>query len=469
MRNVKVAILGAGTAGLTALGIVRKHTDDYVIVNDGPYGTTCARVGCMPSKALIHIANDYHRRGAFEAVGIRGGDGLRMDVGAALAWVRSYRDARVAPNLRPTDRAGERNIPGRASFEAPDVVRVARADGGEERIRAEAVIVATGSSPIVPAAWREFGDRILTTDTLFEQTDLPRRIAVVGLGAVGLEMGQALSRLGLEVSAFEMRNSVAALTAPAVRTEAAAHFAEEFELHLGHPVELHADGDAVRVVAGEGGVTVDAVLAALGRAPNVAGLGLERLGLPLDERGLPPFDAHTTQVGDLPIYIAGDVDADRVVMHEASDEGFIAAWNAVHGPTRFRRRTPLTIAFTDPEIAMVGLPHAALPEGTATASHDFSRQSRALAMRSAAGRLEVYAEPGSGRLLGAELMTPHGEHLAHLLALAIERELSVAEVLTMPVYHPVLEEGLRSALRSLAREAYGEAPLEFRKLTSDAS
>lgn len=469
MRKVKVAILGAGTAGLTALGVVRKHTDDFVIVNDGPYGTTCARVGCMPSKALIHVANDYHRRATFDAVGIRGGEGLRMDVAAALAWVRSYRDARVAPNLRPTDRAGERSIAGRATFEAPDVLRVVRTDGGEERVHAEAVIVATGSSPIVPAAWRSFGDRILTTDTLFEQRDLPGRIAVVGLGAIGLEMGQALSRLGLEVTGFELRDVVAALTDPELRAEAAKHFAEEFTLHLGNAVEIHAAGDALRVVAGDHEAEVDGVLAALGRASNVADLGLDRLGLPLDERGLPPFDPNTMQIGDLPIYIAGDVDADRVVMHEASDEGFIAAWNAVHGPTRFRRRTPLAIAFTEPEIAMVGLPHAALPDNAVSAAHDFSRQSRALAMRSAAGLLKVYAEPGSGRLLGAEMMTPHAEHLAHLLALAIEREMTVAEVLTMPVYHPVLEEGLRSALRSLARKAYGEAPLEFRRLGDGAS
>ena len=84
------------------------------------------------------------------------------------------------------------------------------------------------------------------------------------------------------------------------------------------------------------------------------------------------------------------------------------------------------IAFTEPEIAMVGLPHAALPDNAVSAAHDFSRQSRALAMRSAAGLLKVYAEPGSGRLLGAEMMTPHAEHLAHLLALAIEREMTVA-------------------------------------------
>jgi dihydrolipoamide dehydrogenase len=465
VRKVNVAILGAGTAGLTALGVVRKHTDDFVIVNDGPYGTTCARVGCMPSKALIHIANDFHRRHTFDAIGIRGAGGLTMDVAAALAWVRDYRDARVAPNLKPTDRVGDRNLPGRASFVAPDELLVTRPDGGEERVHADAVVVATGSTPIVPAPWRAFGDRILTSDTLFEQPDLPRRIAVVGLGAIGLELGQALARLGLEVTGFELRDSVAGLTDPELRAQAVERFASEFAVHLGHGVEIEPFGeDALHVVAGDAEATVDAALVALGRAPNVTGLGLEQLGLPLNERGLPPFDPHTMQIGDLPIYIAGDVDADRVVMHEASDEGFIAAWNAVHGPTRFQRRTPLSIAFTDPEIAMVGLPYASLPEDALSASHDFTRQGRAIAMRSAHGKLKVYAEPGSGRLLGAEIVAPHGEHLAHLLALAIERQLSVADILTMPVYHPVLEEGLRSALRSLARRAYGEAPLEFRPL-----
>jgi dihydrolipoamide dehydrogenase len=465
VRKVNVAILGAGTAGLTALGVVRKHTDDFVIVNDGPYGTTCARVGCMPSKALIHIANDFHRRRTFDAVGIRGADELSMDVAAALAWVRDYRDARVAPNLKPTERVGDRNIAGRAAFVAPDELLVARADGGEERIHADAVVVATGSTPIVPASWRAFGERILTTDSLFEQTDLPRRLAVVGLGAIGLELGQALARLGLEVTGFELRESVAGLTDPELQAEAVERFASEFSVHLGHGVEIERVGEGgLRVVAGDAEATVDAALIALGRAPNVSGLGLDRLGLPLDERGLPPFDPNTMQVGDLPIYIAGDIDADRVVMHEASDEGFIAAWNALHGPTRFQRRTPLSIAFTDPEIAMVGLPHASLPEGALSALHDFARQGRAIAMRSAHGKLRVYAEPGNGRLLGAEIVAPHGEHLAHLLALAIERQLTLAELLTMPVYHPVLEEGLRSALRALARQAYGEAPLEFRQL-----
>ncbi len=467
MRKVDVAILGAGTAGLTALGIVRKATDDYLIVNDGPYGTTCSRVGCMPSKALIQIANDLHRRTTFEAAGIRGGEALHVDLAAALAWIRAYRDRLTAHNLKATDQAGDRNVPGRASFLAPDELLVVTADGSEERVRARATIVATGSSPVVPPVWRDLGDRILTTDAIFEQRDLPRRVAVVGLGAVGLELGQALARLGLEVSGFELRAAVAALTDPDVSAYAVERMASELPVHLGHGVEIAPDGEALRVTGGDASVTVDAVLAALGRRPNLAGLRLEALGVDLDERGMPPFDPHTTQIGDLPVFLAGDVTGERVVMHEASDEGFIAAWNALHGPTRFQRRVPLTIAFTDPEIALVGRSWAELERGgedVVVGKVDFSRQSRAIGMRRAHGMLRLYARRGDGRLLGAEMMAPDGEHLAHLLALALDRELSLAELLRMPVYHPVLEEGLRSAARSMARQAYGEAPIEFRTL-----
>ncbi len=462
MRKVKVAIIGAGTAGLTALARVRHATEEFVIINAGAYGTTCARVGCMPSKALIHIANNFHRRKGFGEVGIRGAEALGIDIARVLEWVRAYRDGRVAEVLGATDRIGDRNIPGRAEFLSPNELRVLRADSGEERIRAQAVVIATGSQSVVPAAWRSFAGRILSTDTLFEQKDLPRRIAVLGLGSIGLEIGQALARLGLEVHGFEMRAGVAALTDPALAGYAAECFAGEFFLHLGRAVEIRPRGDAWVVDNGEERIETDAVLAALGRRPNLDGLGLERIGATLDARGVPEYDPRTLRIGDLPVYIAGDANADRAVMHEASDEGFIAACNAIGGDFRPHRRVPLTITFTDPEIVMVGARFADLPrEEFATAEYDFSRQGRAIAMRRAEGHLRVYAARGSGRLLGAEMVAPEGEHLGHLLALAIDRELTVAELLRAPVYHPVLEEGLRSALRALARKVYKTVPLEF--------
>jgi dihydrolipoamide dehydrogenase len=467
VRHVRIAILGAGTAGLTALSQVRKHTDNFVIINHGPYGTTCARVGCMPSKALIQAADDFHRRSALATLGILGGEGLRVDLPAVLQRVRDYRDARVAGVLGSTNSLqSAQNIAGRARLDGPNRLIITRPDGQEEAIGADHILIATGTRPVVPAAWRAFGERILTTDDLFERPDLPRRIAVVGLGVIGLELGQSLARLGLQIHGFELRESLGPLTDPVIQAEAQRRIGAEFPLHMGRAVTLREGaGGAVLVDNGETVVEVDAVLAAMGRRPNTDGLGLETLGVPLDARGLPAFDRNTLQIGDLPVFFTGDVNGELQVLHEASDEGFIAAFNALHGPARFKRRVPLAIAFTDPQMAVVGQTWQALQgRPFATGGVNFAQQARAMAMLRAAGQLHVYAEPGSGKLLGAELCAPGAEHLGHLLALAIQRDMTVAELLTLPFYHPVLEEGLRTALRVLARAVYGDAPLEMARL-----
>jgi len=468
VRHVHIAILGAGTAGLTALSQVRKHTDDFVIINHGPYGTTCARVGCMPSKALIQAADDFHRGSQLASLGIRGGEGLKVDLPAVLQRVRDYRDARVAGVLGATHSLQPaQNIAGRARLDGPGRVIVTHAaDGREEIITADRILIATGTRPLVPQAWQAFGNRILTTDDLFERPDLPRRIAVVGLGVIGLELGQALARLGLDVHGFELRESLGPLTDPVIQAEAQHRIGAEFPLHLGRAIDLREGAAGTLIVDnGESPVEVDAVLAAMGRRTNTDGLGLQTLGVPLDARGLPDFDRNTLQIGDLPVYFTGDVNGELQVLHEASDEGFIAAFNALHGPTRFRRRVPLAIAFTDPQIAVVGQTWQSLQgRSFATGGFNFAQQARAMAMLRAAGQLHVYAEPGSGKLLGAEMCVPGAEHLGHLLALALQRDMTVAELLTLPFYHPVLEEGLRAALRVLARAVYGEAPLEMARL-----
>jgi len=187
--KVDTIIVGAGSAGLSALREVRRSTDDFVLINDGHWGTTCAAVGCMPSKALIEAANAVHRRHTLEALGIRGADGLRADIPAVLARVRALRDQFVKGPSSVPDKLGKRAIAGRARLTGPGAVEV---DG--RRIEARAIILAPGSRPIVPEPWRAFGDRLLTSDTLFEQTDLPRRIAVIGPGAIGRRGAAAAGR-----------------------------------------------------------------------------------------------------------------------------------------------------------------------------------------------------------------------------------------------------------------------------------
>ncbi|SCX51479.1 dihydrolipoyl dehydrogenase [Nitrosospira sp. Nsp1] len=448
-ESYDVAIVGAGTGGLAALNEVKKRTSNFILINDGPWGTVCARVGCMPSKTLIEAANAFHTRNTFEEFGIRGAGSLTLDIPAALRYVRRLRNDFVASTLKTTEALGERAISGRARLLGAGKLEV----NGRE-LRARSIIIATGSRPVVPEPWHAFGRQLLTTDTLFEQQTLPSRMAVIGLGPVGMEMAQALSRLGVNVAAFDQKTAIAGLRDPGVNAVATELLQQEFPVHLGQKADLHASNGGMQVRAGSKEAVVDSVLVSLGRRPNIDNLGLETLGIELDEHGLPPVDPHTMQIADLPVFMAGDINDRIPLLHEAADEGHIAGINATRrDPMYFKRRVPLAIVFTDPNIAMIGRRFNSLDANKIlTGEACFKHQGRARVGQRNKGILRLYAEPESGRLLGAEMCAPAGEHMAHLVALAIDRSLTVHDMLRLPFYHPTLEEGLRSALRQLSAQ-----------------
>ncbi len=275
-------IVGAGSAGLAALREVRKRTDRFLIVNDGPYGTTCARVGCMPSKLLIEAANAFHRRHSFEEFGITGGAALAADLPAVLRRVRKLRDGFVAGTVEITDALGARSVAGRARLLGPTQVEV-----NGHTYHAKSIVLAPGSQPVLPAEWQALGARVLTTDTLFEQTMLGPRMAVVGMGPLGLEMAQALARLGVDVHGYATRDLLGGLSDPAVNDALREALRNEFTLHVGAQATLHAAEGGIEVRSGAHRTVVDQVLVAIGRRPQLAGLGLETLGVALDPHGMP--------------------------------------------------------------------------------------------------------------------------------------------------------------------------------------
>ena len=203
----------------------------------------------------------------------------------------------------------------------------------------------------------------------------------------------------------------------------------------------------------------DYVLAATGRTPNVQGIGLDRTSLKLDDKGAPSFDPLTTQTvsteGPSPIFIAGDVSNFIPLLHEATDEGRIAGRNAARlalgqPVVPGLRRAALGVMFTDPQTAIVGGGfHQLKPGAFATGQASFEDQGRARILFKNKGLLNVYGDVANGRFLGAEMLAPSAEHLAHLLAWALQNQMTVAQMLDMPFYHPTVEEGLRTALRDL--------------------
>jgi dihydrolipoamide dehydrogenase len=298
----------------------------------------------------------------------------------------------------------------------------------------------------------------VVNDDVFDWDDLPRSVAVFGPGVIGLELGQALARLGVRVVVLGRGGRLGPITDPYVQRAAAAAFGAEFTLDPdAHVTRVERAGDQVEIdYQSPGGdkrtERFDYVLAATGRVPNVDSLGLETLGLERDARGVPTFDRTTAQAGMSPIFIAGDAADDVPLLHEAADEGRIAGENAALFPKVKvgARRAGLGIVFTDPQIAIVGPGFAGLKSAAlATGEVSFEDQGRSRVMLRNKGHLRVYADPTTGRFLGAEMVGPDAEHIGHLLAWALQAEMTVEQMLSMPFYHPVVEEGLRTALRDL--------------------
>ena len=447
-----VAVVGAGTAGIAAWRAATEEGARAVLIERGPGGTTCARVGCMPSKLLIAAAEAAEGARAAHRLGI-GIDRVRVDGPAVLARMRAWRDRFVGSVFEGLDRLPEdARLSGHAVFEGPETLRV----GDGIRLRFKAAVLATGSSPSVPEPLRALGGRVLTTDTVFEIADLPDSLAVLGAGPVGLELAQAMARLGVATSVFDPSDSLGGLSDPDMKAAARDIFAEAFDLHLGAEVEAGApDGEGARLTWEGGARTFSAVLAAAGRPPNVAGIGLERTGARLDARGSPDLDPRSLLCAGSAVLIAGDASATRPVLHEASRQGRIAGRNAARlaAGGSLERPEPwprLAIVFSDPQIAVVGGGFDG-EKGYRVGRADFCDQGRAQAMDRAQGGLRLYAEP-DGRLAGAEMIGPQVEHLAHILAHAVQDGLDVARLRERPTYHPTVEEALDTALSDLARQ-----------------
>ncbi|MBU8974792.1 dihydrolipoyl dehydrogenase [Lysobacter sp. MMG2] len=460
MKTLKtdIAILGAGSAGMSAYRTASEHTTNLVVIEGSHYGTTCARVGCMPSKLLISAADAAHAVQGAAAFGVHAGPS-RIDGVEVMDRVRRERDRFVGFVVGAVHRWPEAHrLDGFARFLSPHELLV----GSDTMVVADRIVIATGSSPAVPPGWREaLGDKLLVNDDVFAWKTLPASIAVVGTGVIGLEIAQALHRLGVRVRLFGRSDRLGPLTDPAL--QAVARSTLGAELDVVSPVRdlvprLDSSGRVqVRATMADGsGVvdTFDCVLVAIGRRANVGSLGLENAGIALDASGIPTVDRRTGQIDRSHIFLAGDVAEDRQILHEASDDGRIAGDNAGRYPhVRIRpRRAPLSIVFSDPQIMLAGQTHAELVASGMefmVGEASFDDQGRSRVMLKNRGAIRVYGEAGTGRFLGAEMIGPSAEHIGHLLAWSVQRGDTVQQMLDSAFYHPVVEEGLRTALRQL--------------------
>jgi dihydrolipoamide dehydrogenase len=379
-----------------------------------------------------------------------------------MARVRRERDRFVGFVLRDIERIPDADrLRGHARFIDDHTLLVDE----HTRVTAESVVIATGSRATYPAAFNKLGDRLIINDHVFEWTDLPKSVAVLGPGVIGLELGQALHRLGVRVAVLGRGGKLGPISDPEIRAATLSILGSEFLLDPdAQIVSMERDGDTVVIrrkdARGEPLTErYDYVLAATGRTPNVESLGLEHTTIDCDAAGVPVFDAITTQTlnaaGASSIFCAGDVSNYIPLLHEAADEGRIAGDNAARVAagkpvSRGLRRAGLGIVFTDPQIAIVGGGWPALTPGQfAVGQVSFEDQGRSRILFKNKGLLNVYGDITTGRFLGAEMVGPAAEHIGHLLAWSLQNTMTISQMLEMPFYHPVIEEGLRTALRDL--------------------
>lgn len=459
--RVDVAIVGAGTAGMGAYRAARAQTDSVLLIEAGAYGTTCARFGCMPSKLLVAAGQAAHQARHTERFGVQV-QGVTVDGGAAvMARVQRERDRFVGFVLETVDAIapGDR-LRAKVSFQNANTPNTLTTEQGQ-LIHAQRIVIATGSIPVLPPVLKELSARLLTNENVFDLANLPTSLAVFGSGVLGMELAQAMSRLGVKVKVFGVGGGVAGIHDSAIRDYANTTFNDEFYLDASaqvRSVKETAAGVDIHYLHRDGAWRTepfDHVLAATGRAPDLVGLALENAGLPLDERGVPVFDRTTLQCGNSTVFIAGDASNDIPLLHEAADPGRIAGENAGRYPAvqPGLRRAPLAVVFADPQIASVGFNLEQLSQlfedRFEAGQVHFEDQGRSRVMMLNQGILKVYGEQGSGLFLGAEMFGPAAEHIGHLLAWAVQQRMTVSSMLDMPFYHPVIEEGVRTALRDL--------------------
>nr|WP_299037306.1 dihydrolipoyl dehydrogenase [uncultured Psychrobacter sp.] len=465
-RSVSIAVIGAGTAGQNAFRQARKSIKDIVIINEGYWTTTCVSVGCMPSKLLIAAAERAHDAKYSEEFGIHSevtinGKQVMARVQAERSHFESYIEKQV--ESWPDDK----KIDGRAYINKEGLIEV-----NDERIKADRIIVATGSKPFVPDGWSDkLGETLLTSDSVFELSDLPDSMAVVGAGAVGLELAHAFARLGVAVTLFNRTTRIGGLKDDEVNDKAISCLSEEMSFYLGsqiHEVATKVDDSGRRVATIDytdkddkpGSWQGDYVLVATGRRNNIDKLGVENLGVELDDKNRPKdVSKKTGQVGELAVHIVGDANMHLPFLHVASDEGYSAGNQVCGNEHKAYIRppaAPLAILFTNPQLLMVGKSIPEIEEDPdleyVIGKVSFDNQGRSRIMGVNCGLLHIYGCKKTDRVLGATMVGPDAEYIGHILATAITNDITVKQLLDAPFYHPTILEGLRTALRDVQHQ-----------------
>ncbi len=452
MERTQVAVVGGGPGGYVAARRLGQLGVETVLIEKSHLGGTCLNEGCIPTKALYVATSPLGRRATFARMGIT--LAAEADLGRLRAWVDEVIGGLRSGVVQLLAGSKVEVLAGVARIVGPGQLRV-QTDRGELALGAEAIVLATGSSPIELRGFPFDGERVWSSaDALFLRR-VPEHLVVIGGGVIGLELATVYRRLGSEVTVVELLDRLLPGVGLSRRGESVVRRAlagQGVGVRLGARAErLTPNGVVLATGSGEEEIPGDAVLVAVGRRPNSSDLGLESVGVRVEKGVVVTGEGFAAAEG---VYAIGDVRGGWMLAHKASHEGLLVAERL--GAT-FRSR-PLPSAgegaipqaiFTQPEVALVGVPvDEATARGLKVARFPFVALGRAWAEGETEGHVQLVAD-GEGRLLGAEVLGPHASDLIAEATLAIQAGLTAEDLAEAVHAHPTFPEGLWEAALSL--------------------
>ncbi len=456
-----VVFIGGGPGGYVgAIKAAQLGLKTACVEGRGALGGTCLNVGCIPSKALLHASHLAHEAEAnFAKMGLNVGP-----VGVDVAKMLGFKDDVIKSNTQGIEFLFKKYkvdyVKGWGSIAAPGSVKVKGADGAETTLTAKNIVIATGSesSPLKGVTVDE--KRVVTSTGALELSAVPKRLVVIGAGVIGLELGSVWKRLGSEVTVVEFLDHVT----PGMDGEIQKAFQKSLEKQgikfvLGAAVSgVDASGADLKVNYtlrkdnSTASLEADVVLLAVGRRAFTAGLGLEAVGVALDERGRVKTDGHGRS--NVPgIWAIGDVIAGPMLAHKAEEEGVSVAETLAGQKGHVNYDVIPGVIYTDPEVATVGKTEEQLKEeGRAykVGKFSFIANGRAKAILATEGFVKVLADAKTDRILGVHILGPQAGETIHEYCVAMEFGAAAEDVARTCHAHPTLSEALREAAMAAA-------------------
>jgi dihydrolipoamide dehydrogenase len=453
-EGVDLLVVGGGPGGYSAALKASELGREVAIVDRlgaSGIGGTCLHVGCIPSKALLEVADVAHRVTAMEHAGLTS-SGLGVDLRRFQAWkqeiVGRLRDG-IATRLRHQH---VQVIRGELTFNRPDRAAVATPDGQVGFLEFTAAVVATGSRPVCPPELQLDGEQVIDSTGLLALEQLPARVAVVGAGYIGVELATALRKLGASVSLIEQRHRVLPdfdddLTRPVQR----GLHGLGVDLLLGARPAGFTDGElCVRSADTERRIPADVVVVAAGRRPDTESLGLQATGATLDSDGF--VNVGASRLATPRLAAIGDVTAGPALAHKAMAEADTAVLALTGKPARFEPLAVPAVVFSDPEVVTVGLTASAAKAAglsAATAKVPLASSGRAHVLGAPRGLVTLVLDRESDVIVGVHLVGPRVSELAGEAALTVEMMASPRDLADSIHPHPTISEALQTAAAML--------------------